>query len=231
MIGIFDSGVGGLISALEVARLLPTEDIIYLADRENAPYGTKTKDELVRLVRADVKRLVGLGADKILIACCTASTVYSELSDSERKICLPIILPAARAAAKTAGRISVISTVYTKSSHAFKKEIQRENADAEVFEFALQELVGMVEGGCRDGSITGECERLLDRFANEIIPKNTEALILGCTHFSHLESEISKRLPGVKIISPAKEGARVMASYYGNKKIIESDGRGRLIFA
>ena len=77
MLGVFDSGVGGLAALRELRRLLPFEDMIYLADKENAPYGTKTEDELVALVREDVKRLRELGAEKILMACCTASTELS----------------------------------------------------------------------------------------------------------------------------------------------------------
>lgn len=229
MIGIFDSGVGGLVSANEVARLLPKEDVIFLADRENAPYGTKTKDELIKLVRADIKRLQDFGAEKILIACCTASTLYQSLTPDERKITVPIIAPAIEAALACTKNISVISTVYTKNSHAFRDEAYRRDRSAHVSEFALQELVGMVEGGCRDGYITKECAELLDSFTREAMPKDTEALILGCTHFSHLELEIAKRIPGVKIISPAKEGAKRVAEYY--RKRTKSEGRGRLIFA
>ena len=84
MIGIFDSGVGGLNAFYEVRRGLPYADIAYLADRANAPYGTKPKDELISLVKNDIKRLRELGCRLILIACCTASTVYPELSDDEK---------------------------------------------------------------------------------------------------------------------------------------------------
>lgn len=229
MIGIFDSGVGGLISANEVSRLLPREDIIYLADRENAPYGTKRRDELIRLVKADIKRLRGFGAEKILIACCTASTIHSELTVSEREISIPIILPAAKAAVAEARNIAVISTLHTQASHAFRDAVNGIDPNAAVSEFALQELVALVEEGNRDGKITRECKELLDSFTEDKLPKGAEALILGCTHFSHLEGEFKKRLPHIKIISPAKEGAREIAKYYKENKI--GRGHGRVIFA
>ena len=102
MIGVFDSGVGGMTAFDELRRLLPCEDMVYLADRSNAPYGTKSERELVFLVREDIRRLRELGCEKILVACCTASTVVSLLSEAERRICTPIILPTARAAVSSA---------------------------------------------------------------------------------------------------------------------------------
>ena len=227
MIGVFDSGVGGLVSARELARLLPCEDILFFADRKNAPYGTKEKDELIRLVKADIKRLSDRGAEKILIACCTASTVYPYLDAAEQKISVPIILPAVRAALAVSDEVAVISTLYTKRSHAFLREARRLSPTASVSELAVQELVGMVEGGARDGSVSRECCELLDRLCSELIPRSAGALILGCTHFSHLERELEARLPGVRIISPAIEGARELAQAFSNEK---NNSRGRLIF-
>ena len=98
MIGIFDSGVGGLTALAELRRLLPNADMIYLADRENAPYGNKSEEQILAAAEGCIKRLTEAGADKILIACCTASTLHHRLSESARRISTPIILPAARAA-------------------------------------------------------------------------------------------------------------------------------------
>ena len=118
MIGIFDSGVGGLSAYRELRLLLPRCDIIYLADRRNAPYGTKTKDELIKLVKHDILQLKNMGAEKILVACCTASTVVPHLDFEERRCVLPIIFPAARVAARLA-RVTVIATEHTARSSAF----------------------------------------------------------------------------------------------------------------
>lgn len=200
MIGIFDSGVGGICAYREVRRRLKREDIIYLADRKNAPYGTKTKDELVALTSQDIERLKELGARKILIACCTASSVHSLLPSELQEISLPIIAPAARAAS-TFGTVAVIATKHTVSSRAFGKEIAA-LSDSRVFEFAHQELVALVEGGRKEA-----CRGELTRIKEEIYRVGAEALILGCTHFSHLEGELRELLPDINIISPAREGA------------------------
>ena len=207
MIGIFDSGVGGLCACKEVRRLLPREDILFLADRKNAPYGTKSKDEILKFTKNNIKLLRKLGADKILIACCTASSLYNLLSHSEREIATPIITPAARLAAELGGRVAVIATNHTVKSHAFSREIVK-ISPTPIAEMAEQQLVALVERGNRDGRLDSECREYLRRLAVRIRASEAEVLILGCTHFSHLEYEIGRLLPDVKIISPAREGAK-----------------------
>ena len=81
MIGVFDSGDGGLLAVEKIRERSPECDLIFLADRENAPYGTKSRTEIIRITKRNIKRLKELGASRILIACCTASSVYGELSE------------------------------------------------------------------------------------------------------------------------------------------------------
>ena len=207
MIGVFDSGVGGYCAFREIRRLLPREDMVYLADRKNAPYGTKSEDEIIALTKADIKRLKDIGATKILIACCTASSVYDFLDEDERKISLPIITPAARVAS-SGKKIAVIATERTVKSRAFSREIARFSA-SRVVEFPAQKLVALVEGGCRDGRINVECEAELNRIRGLVRESGADRLILGCTHFSHLEGELRKRC-GIRTVSPAREGARAL---------------------
>ncbi len=235
---------------------MPREDIIYLADRKNAPYGTKTKEELIALTKKDIQRLREMGVRQILIACCTASTVYHYLDQIEREISLPIITPAAELAAKY-GRVYVIATRRTAESGAFGRAIRHfgekngksnENQGKSnenqgnfslnqgnlcenigkgsfptVIESAEQELVRLVESGSRDGRLSLACECEIDRIVADIKRANAEALVLGCTHFTHLEGEFKKRLSGTKIISPAKLGA--MALYEKIKDKRAENGR------
>ena len=213
MTGVFDSGVGGLAAYRELRLLLPCEDIIYLADRKNAPYGTKTKDELIALTKKDIKRLVEMGAERILIACCTASTVWCELDERERAISTPIITPASRVAAR-GERIAVIATEHTVRSSAFGREIRRVSPAAKIFEQAEQRLVALVEGGCRDGRLSSECLGELERITEWVTDVRADTLVLGCTHFSHLEATLGRMLPDIRIVSPAREGALALARKY-----------------
>ena len=211
VIGIFDSGVGGLAAYKEVRRLAPQADIVYLADRKNAPYGTKGREELIKLVNKDVSRLREMGATDILIACCTASTVYPYIEDAARERTLPIIEPAADAA-KGLHRVTVIATEHTVTVSAFGNALKARDPSVDVMEIPVQELVKMVERGARDGEVPPDCMKCLRSVANMTRRFGSDGMILGCTHFSHLENTLGTLLPEVKIISPAREGARKLAS-------------------
>ena len=206
MIGVFDSGVGGLCAYGELRRRWPREDMIYLADRDNAPYGTKSAKEILHFTEKNIRLLKDMGATAVLIACCSASSIYEELSPEDRAIAPPIIAPSARMAAEGGENIAVIATRHTVGVRAFGREIAR-HSRATVTEIAAQELVTMVEGGSRGECLTDECGRYLTHLADRIREAEADTLILGCTHFSHLEGEISRLLPHIRIISPARVGA------------------------
>ncbi len=226
MIGVFDSGDGGLSAIREIRCIIPNADILFLADRKNAPYGTKTRQELIRLVSADIEKLSELGAEKILMACCTASTVFKYLPSELRKSVLPIISPAANEASLMTknGKIGVIATEYTVHSGAFSRELSKFPNVNSVYELPTQELVTCIEGGMRDGRITESEKLALYRMLSPLKEKNIDTLILGCTHFSHLEREIGACLPRVKIISPAREGAKEIT------KALPERGKGLTVY-
>ena len=103
----------------------------------------------------------------------------------------------------------VIATRHTAESGAFSREIGR-YSNSHVIERAEQELVSLVESGSRDGRLSPRCEAVLDRISTDVREVRASALVLGCTHFSHLSGELQKRLPEVEIISPARVGALVL---------------------
>ena len=205
MIGVFDSGRGGLAAFREIRRAMPHADIAYLADRKNAPYGTKSRNELVRLVSEDIKRLSEIGAEKILIACCTASSVYDALPEQYRRISLPIIEPTAMAAlGATRGSITVFATEATVRSSAFSRAIARLCPICSVCELAAQRLVRLIEYGAPRDAVFAEVSELVSK-----MPDSTDTVVLGCTHFSFAREEFSRLLgDGVQIIDSASVGAR-----------------------
>ncbi len=226
MIGVFDSGAGGLLALCEMRKLSPRVDICFYADRENAPYGVKTKEELIGLVKRDVEILQNAGADKILMACCTASTVFGYLPSEIKKIATPIILPTARRAAQItdSGNIAVLATGATVASGAFTKALCRYKKCKRVYEFEAQNLVGIVEGGARDGNITDSELFEVERILRPIKNTDADTLILGCTHFPHIAGVISMCLDGMKIVSSAYEGA------FEILKKQENNGEGKTVF-
>lgn len=226
MIGVFDSGVGGMTALTELRRLLPSIDVTYLADRKNAPYGTKSKAHILSSAEACIRQLTDLGAERILIACCTASTLFSEMSAEARAVAVPIIRPTAEAAAIAThnGRIAVIATKATVRTHAFSREISA-FSKVKVLELEAQSLVGIVEDGARDGKpLSQDNARTLDEILEPIKAFGADTLILGCTHFPHLTEHIQKRLPDLTLISPSREGALEIA------RITENRGGGSTVF-
>ena len=228
MIGVFDSGVGGLTALGTLRALLPTSDITFLADRGNSPYGTKSEEELIPIVKEAIRRLRCRGADSVLIACCTASTVFNRLSDTEKKICTPIIRPTAqRAALLTKNRrIGVIATARTVASHAFKREIESALPDATVTEVAAQRLVQLAEGGECGAYASRNAINEINSLLTPILESESDTLILGCTHFPIFKEIIKDRIPNVRLVSCSEEGARAIAE----KKTEKGSGRLEFIF-
>lgn len=221
MTGIFDSGRGGVSTLAELRRLLPKEDIILLSDRINAPYGTKDRAELIRIAEGNIRHLLSLGASRVLIGCCTASTVYPYLDDFCKSVSIPIIEPIASAAAGATKnrRIGIIATEATIRSGAFRDAILS-RGEYEITELALQWLVGAIEGGLSDESFT-ECDRKrLENSLSGLARCGIDTLILGCTHFPSVSGLISEILgDGIRLISSSYEGAnylRTIVSGEGN---------------
>jgi glutamate racemase len=229
MIGILDSGVGGLTALRELRTLLPREDLIYLADTKNCPYGKKSREELLPIVEGNIDLLTAMGAEVVLMACCTASTLYPYLDAEKRKRAVPIIAPAAERVGEF-GRVTVIATEHTVASGAFTKEITERYPHTRVTEIAAQRLVSLVEDGLSDGAIDARGDEYLTRLTERIKESAPDALILGCTHFSHLERELGRRLPSVKTVSPAREGARLLTKVINERVSEDRSRQGRLTY-
>ena len=210
MVGLFDSGSGGL-NTVRYLEEAGDVDLIYLIDRENAPYGTKTKKELIGITERNIARLLDMGAERVLIACCTASTVYKYLGKEYREKAIPIIEAVANTAKNStrSHRIGVIATKRTVESHAFARELKGYKA----YELALSELVGMIDSGLSDKTITKEDEVRLEEMLTPILRKNVDTIILGCTHFPSLKETVRKIASNhgvTSIIDSAKVGAELL---------------------
>lgn len=225
MIGVFDSGDGGLCTVEKIRELSPRADICFLADRENAPYGTKTSSEIIRLTKRNIKILRDAGAKKILIACCSASSIYPALNEEEKKISVPIIDAAVKCALeKTKNRkIGVISTNLTARSMIFEKKIKEILPSAEVYTEPAQELVSLVESGVSDANLKGRSKEKIEKILSKIKNYPFDTLILGCTHFPRLQKTISE-IVGRETVSSALEGAKEIL------KKTSGDGEGKSIF-
>lgn len=182
-IGVFDSGVGGLSVLAELVRQMPNENYIYLGDRKNAPYGSRTTDEVLRLSEENAKRLVDLGAKCLVIACNTATAAAA---DSLRRTyaTIPIvgIEPAVKPAAHSAcRRVAVLATPRTVDSSRFAELILANSGACELIPVPCPRLAGMIERG----------EDVRD-YLSELLSGvgDFDGIVLGCTHYPFVKNEI-----------------------------------------
>lgn len=226
MIGVFDSGEGGENAVRHIRAFAPDADIMLFADRENSPYGTKRRDELVRLTEAGIERLAKAGCERILIACCTASTVHGEIERELSEVSLPIIAPTAREAERItrSGKIALLATDATVQSHAFSALLGRACP-----EIAASPLVCAIERGERDGHLSEACAKYLDALLSPIADTDSDTVILGCTHFVCLRREIESRLQKltkrkIYTVDSSEVAARYILDIWPRARI----GEGRL---
>ncbi len=214
LLGLFDSGSGG-INTVEYLRSDFSEiDAVYLIDRKNAPYGVRTENEIIEITKRNIDALCDMGAEKVLIACCTASTVYPLLTKSYRERSIPIISAAAKRAVRLtkSGNIGVLATERTVSSHAFGKAM----AGCDVTEVSAQELVSMIDGGVCDKTANDADREKIERMLLPFYGKNIDTLVLGCTHFPSLKHTIEalSEVHGVtNIVDTAYIGALTLKMY------------------
>ncbi len=213
MVGIFDSGVGGEAALAELRLLRPHSDVCFFADRKNAPYGTKSQAELVDLVSSALEKLAARGAAPVLLACCTASTVYDLLPERLRRGAIPIIDRAAEAAvmASLRKRIGVISTEATYRSGAFVDSIGRLCKGAYVAATFSGELVSLAEAGYSDENMSPDCMCRIREALMPLSEENIDTVILGCTHFARFEKTIEKILR-IRSVNSARIGAVALSA-------------------
>ena len=183
-IGVFDSGVGGLTVAREIMRHLPNENIVYFGDTARVPYGSKSKDNIIRYSRQIVNFLKTQGVKAIVIACNTASALALDVVQAENDIpIIGVIEPGARAAlgVTQSKKIGVIGTEATIRSQMYDKIIQGFDAQASVIGKACPLFVPLVGEGFAKHHVT---EEVIDFYLASFMETDIDSLILGCTHYS-----------------------------------------------
>ena len=207
-IGVFDSGVGGLTVAREIMRNLPNEDIVYFGDTARVPYGSKSKDNIIRYSRQIIHFLQTKGVKAIVIACNTASALALETVKDEFDIpIIGVVEPGARAALAVTQtkKIGVIGTEATVRSAMYEKIIQGIEPDVSVLAKACPLFVPLVEEGFKKHHVTDE---IIDYYLASLKESDIDALILGCTHYPLLRSKIRDYVgEKITLVNPAYETA------------------------
>ena len=215
-IGVFDSGVGGLTVARELMRQLPRERIIYFGDTARVPYGSKSKETIIRYSRQIIHFLETRGVKAIVVACNTASAFALEEIRPEMKMTIiGVVKPGAKVAAEITrnGRIGVIGTEGTVGSQIYTEMIHRHNPQAQVLGKACPLFVPLVEEGWLKDPVTIEVAK---RYLSSFQESDIDTLILGCTHYPLLRSMIHEIMgEQVNLVNPAYETAQ------GLKRLLE----------
>ena len=181
-IGVFDSGLGGLTVLREIRRLLPGEDLLYVADSAHAPYGDKSMAFIESRSIAITEFLLERGAKAIVVACNTATGAAAKLLRTRYSVPLIAMEPAVKPAVERtrSGVVAVLATRQTLASHNFSVLLGRLETNAEIL---LQPCPGLVER-VEAGDLAGEGTReLLRGYLEPLLARGADTLVLGCTHY------------------------------------------------
>ncbi len=191
-IGVFDSGLGGLTVLKEIRRLLPGENLIYFGDNGRTPYGTKSRETVIKYTRQIVSFLLSQDVKLLVVACNTISALaLPELKPLIRVPVVEVIEPGSVSALKKTkrGRIGIIATPATINSGVYSKAILQRNPGVKVFAKACPLFVNLVEEGWWDNEIT---RMVAAEYLSELKQENIDTLVLGCTHYPLLSETIRK---------------------------------------
>jgi len=224
VIGVLDSGVGGLTVASEIIRQLPKESIYYIGDNKRCPYGPRSVEEVQSFVFEMVEFLKQFPLKALVVACNTAAAAaLTELQEALSIPVIGVIHPGARAAIKVTKKekIGVIGTVGTIKSNMYEKALHELDTYLEVHSHACPTLATVVENRLEDiAYVTQQVKQALLPLTKEDI----DTLILGCTHYPLLESYIKKELgEDVTIISSAEETAIELSTILQHKGILSDN--------
>ena len=223
-IGLFDSGIGGTSIWKEVHALMPHENTIYLADSKNAPYGLKSKDEIIALSFKNTEFLLENNCKIIVVACNTATT--NAIKELRAKYDVPFIgiEPAIKPAAlqSKTQTIGILATKGTLNSELFHKSVAN-HPDVTIIEQIGHGLVQLIENGDMDSA---EMEDLLKSYLNPMVEKNIDYLVLGCSHYPYLIPQIKKIIPPqIKIIDSGEAVAKQTQKILEQNKLLNLSKR------
>jgi glutamate racemase len=197
-IGVFDSGVGGLIILRAIRKRLSPYDYLYLGDTLHVPYGNRTQKQIYQFTKRGVEYLFKNNCALIIIACNSASSRALRRLQREwlpkhypdRRI-LGVIIPTAEAAIaqKNSKKIGVLATKATTASKSFAKEIKKLSKNIPVVHQSAPLLVPLIE----DAKIK-ECKAVLQKYLLPLLQKKVKTIILGCTHYPLIKKLLPKNI-------------------------------------
>ena len=221
-IGIFDSGLGGLTAVKEILSILPQEDIVYFGDTGRVPYGTRSKETIMKYAKQDMAFLQSKNVKMIIAACGTVSSVAGHIGEALSLPFTGVLKPTALAAclATHKKRIGIIGTTATIKSGSYQKAILEINPDIQVFAQDCPLFVPLVENGFTspDSDIVLS---VIKHYLQPFMDADIDTLILGCTHYPFVKETIEKVVgSGIAIIDGGEGTAREIKRRLKEKNLL-----------
>lgn len=230
-IGVFDSGLGGLTCVRKILKTMPGEDVIYFGDTGRVPYGTRSRDTIIKYVRQDIRFLEEFDIKMIIIACGTASSAALPwLADEIKTPITGVVEPAvARAVSATKNnKIGVIGTSGTVRSGKYPEYIEKKNKDIQIIQRDCPMFVPLVENGYLDADATREFAR---EYLEEIKAFGVDTLILGCTHYPLLTKVIKEEMgDSVTLIDSGAAAADYSYEILKERNMLSDKKKGNIRF-
>lgn len=229
MIGIFDSGVGGLSVFREIRKVLPEEKYVYFSDSAHCPYGEKSKEYIIERARSITRFLLDKGADIIVVACNTATAAAIAELRKEFPIRFIGMEPAVKPAVMSTktGTVGVLATAGTLKADKYLNTREKWAEGVRIAEHVGQGFVELVEKGRTSGN---EAEDIVRASLKPLLDEGADRIVLGCTHYPFLSDTIAKvaseLVPErtVEIIDPAPAVARHLYETMEMEGLIRKDG-------
>lgn len=229
MIGIFDSGVGGLSVFREIRKLLPEESYIYYSDNAHCPYGEKSVEYIIERARVITRFLIGKGAEIIVVACNTATAAAIATLREEFPVKFIGMEPAVKPAVKSTktGVIGVLATAGTLKADKYLHTREKFSEGIKIVEHIGQGFVELVEKGCLEGE---EAESIVTASLKPLLDEGADRIVLGCTHYPFLSETIAKIAAElypereIEIIDPAPAVARHLTDIMKTEALIHNEG-------
>ncbi|MBF0522537.1 MAG: glutamate racemase [Candidatus Omnitrophica bacterium] len=230
-IGVFDSGFGGLTVVKELMRQLPGEDLVYFGDTARVPYGTKSKESIIRFSVENTEVLLKQNVKMVVVACNSSASYALEVLKNKYDIpIIGVIDPGAKKATQVSRnkRIGVIATSATVNSYSYDKAIKYFDSSVKIFSQACPLFVPLVEEGWAHKRIAVD---LAEEYLKGMKKSGVDALILGCTHYPLLKN-VLKKVMGKKVylVDSAKEVAGEVKNVLLKEGLSAKQGQGKYRF-
>lgn len=230
MIGVFDSGVGGMTLLHELIKLMPHEDYIYFADVDHVPYSHQSPENILQFVDQAVQYLIQRGCKVIVLACNTATNVAVELLREKYELPIVAIQPAVKVAADHSEddkRILTCATPVTLKSTRYQNLVRSLNIEHRLDNLPLPGLVEFAERGVFDGL---EVEAYLQQHIGSLNTPEHHFIVLGCTHFTFFEPVIERLFPNLEAIDGNYGTAKQVKRVLEEQTQLKSVGSGHVSF-